>query len=230
MVEISLQGLVLSLLPLILVIYFYYKWANDKKEILYATFRMVFQLIIIGYILIYIFENDYIWLGLIVLGFMSLASSFITLRNSNDKSIKHLSIIFISIICSAFPLLLLTTQLVLNLDSFYEPRFDIPIAGMLLANSMNALSISIERFNKEIETKEFKIARNIAFKSSLIPQINSFLAVGLVSLPGMMTGQILSGIDPLIAVRYQIVIMSIILSSATFVNIIYYSLQIKNYK
>ena len=88
-----------------------------------------------------------------------------------------------------------------------------------------------KRFDKEISrNKTFEIARNSAFKSSLIPQINSLLAVGLVSLPGMMTGQILSGVDPLIAVRYQIMVMSTILSSAGISMIIYFILKERSIK
>ena len=100
---------------------------------------------------------------------------------------------------------------------------------MILANSMNVISLAIERFEKElIRNESFENARKIAFKSALIPQINSLLAVGLVSLPGMMTGQILSGVDPLIAVRYQIMIMSTILSSAGISLIIYFYLSKKS--
>ena len=90
-----------------------------------------------------------------------------------------------------------------------------PIAGMVYANSMNSISIAAARFEQEI-------------KISLIPKINSFLAVGLVSLLGMMTGQILSGIDPLVAVRYQIVIMAMIFGSAGISVILYLSFQNRN--
>jgi putative ABC transport system permease protein len=86
---------------------------------------------------------------------------------------------------------------------------------MIFANSMNTVSISAERFESEIrEKKSYDIARSSSYKASLIPIINSLFAVGLVSLPGMMSGQILSGVDPLIAVRYQIMVMLMILSSA----------------
>jgi putative ABC transport system permease protein len=86
--------------------------------------------------------------------------------------------------------------------------------------------LCIERFEKElIRNDSFEKSKAIAFKSAMIPQINSFLAVGLVTLPGMMTGQILSGIDPLIAVRYQIMIMSTILSSAGLSMMIYFALK-----
>jgi len=80
------------------------------------------------------------------------------------------------------------------------------------------------------KNKNFIQSRAISFKASMIPQINSLLAVGLVSLPGMMTGQILSGVDPLIAVRYQIMIMSVILSSSGISIIIYFLLKRKNYE
>ena len=132
---------------------------------------------------------------------------------------------------SSFLHLILIINFILDLDTFYEPKYVIPIAGMILANSMNVLSIAIERFEKEIARNEtFEIARNTAFKSALIPQINSLLAVGLVSLPGMMTGQILSGVDPLIAVRYQIMVMATILSSAGISMVIYFILKEKSIK
>jgi putative ABC transport system permease protein len=118
--------------------------------------------------------------------------------------------------------------MVLDLDSLYEPRYVIPIAGMIFANSMNVISLAIERFEKELSRNEkFKKAREISFKASMIPQINSLLAVGLVALPGMMTGQILSGVDPLIAVRYQIMIMIMAISSGGMATIFYYILKSK---
>jgi putative ABC transport system permease protein len=91
----------------------------------------------------------------------------------------------------------------------------IPLAGMIFANSMNSVSLAAERLNAEIGRQEtFEKARNIAYQASLIPIINSLFAVGLVSLPGMMTGQILSGVSPLIAVRYQIMVMAMIFGAS----------------
>ena len=86
---------------------------------------------------------------------------------------------------------------------------------MIFANAMNAVSISAERFESEISRDHSYLnARAASYKAALIPIVNALFAVGLVSLPGMMTGQILSGIDPLIAVRYQIMVMLMILGSA----------------
>jgi putative ABC transport system permease protein len=229
MKSISLINLLYSLIPLFLVGYFYYKWAGNKTEILYSTVRMIIQLLLVGYVLIYIFEEKNIYFGVIILAFMILISTWISLRNTEDKSFSHFSKIAFSLGLSGILHLVLIINFVLDFESFYEPRYVIPIAGMILANSMNVLSLAIERFDKELSRNEsFESARKISFKSALIPQINSLLAVGLVSLPGMMTGQILSGVDPLIAVRYQIMIMATILSSAGISLIIYFLINKRN--
>jgi len=91
----------------------------------------------------------------------------------------------------------------------------IPLAGMIFAASMTNISLALERLCAELENgAAFTKARDTAFRTSMIPVINSFFAVGLISLPGMMTGQILSGVSPLIAVRYQIMVMCMIFGAA----------------
>lgn len=114
------------------------------------------------------------------------------------------------------------TFLVLDLELWYEPRYIIPLAGMIFSSSMNALSLAGERFSSEFnKSSEYITSRNIAYGASLIPNLNAFFAVGLVSIPGMMTGQILSGVDPIIAVKYQIMVMFMVLSSSGLSSAIY---------
>lgn len=226
MKTIPLINLLYCLIPLAIVWFYYRKWTNNSVEIIYATVRMVLQLLIIGYLLVYIFEQKNSLIESLILLFMICVSALITIHNVKNKNIKTYSLIFTSIFISGLFHLILAIVFVLKIELFYKPQYVIPIAGMIFANCMNVLSIGIERFEKEFAREgEFESARSIAFKAALIPQINSFLAVGLVSLPGMMTGQILSGIDPLIAVRYQIMIMAIILSTAGITNIIYFTLK-----
>jgi len=111
--------------------------------------------------------------------------------------------------------LALITQGVLGLSPWYQPSYMIPLAGMIFAASMTNISLALERLYAElVNGVHFEQARDIAFRTSMIPVINSFFAVGLISLPGMMTGQILSGVSPLIAVRYQIMVMCMIFASA----------------
>ena len=228
METIPLINLFYSLFPLLIVGYFYYKYTNNKYEIFYSTLRMILQLLLIGYGLLFIFDNKNLGLGLFLVFFMLVVSCMIILRNTKNKSKEHYFTIFAASSLSSLSNLFIVLVFVLEIKS-YEPSIIIPIAGMIFANTMNSVSICIERFEKEIELNPFIKAREYAFKASLIPQINSLLAVGLVSLPGMMTGQILAGIDPLIAVRYQIMIMIMLLSTAGLSIIIYFAL-IKRYK
>ncbi|WP_417332272.1 ABC transporter permease [Halarcobacter sp.] len=227
MSTISFFNLSLSFIPLIFVWYFYYKWTKDKSDILVASIRMIIQLITIGYLLVFIFKSNDLKVGTFIVLFMIVVASWITLRNTSDKTFNHYFQIVLSVAIAGIINLILIIGFVLELENLYEPRYVIPLAGMIFANTMNALSLAVERFEKEIERSSFEEARQIAFKACMIPQINSLLAVGLVALPGMMTGQILSGIDPLIAVRYQIMIMAMTLSSAGISAVVYFLLKAK---
>lgn len=159
---------------------------------------------------------------------MLVAASVIALRPLEKKRKFIYLYAFISIAVGGIFTLVMVVFGVLDLNPWYEPRFLIPLAGMIFANAMNAVSISAERFENESEREySYTDARATSYKAALIPIINSLFAVGLVSLPGMMTGQILSGIDPLIAVRYQMMVMLMILGSAG-ISVAVYLLLMKN--
>jgi putative ABC transport system permease protein len=212
------------LLPLSLVGFFYFSWVGKKSEIALATLRMSVQLLVIGYVLTSLFTSNSMTLLMVLVVVMVISASLIVRRNIRHKDIKTFILILGAITLAGSLNLAWVLWGVLDLDNPLEPRFVIPLAGMIYANAMNAISLCAERYEKEKEHgQSHEKARAIAFKSSMMPQINSFLAVGFVSLPGMMTGQILSGIDPLIAVRYQIVVMAMILSSGAMSNILYLS-------
>jgi len=221
MYNISVINLIWLLLPVSFVAYFYFRWVGNKIEILYASARMLLQLLLVGYLLSYVFEAKTSYITVFIVVVMISVASMITLRNITHKNLDTYKRIFLSIFVGGSLNLFLVLYFVLELDSFENPRYIIPIAGMLYANCMNAVSLVAERFEKEREIYDYETARANSFKASLIPQINSFLAVGLVSLPGMMTGQILSGVDPIIAVRYQIMVMFMVLGSSGISTIIY---------
>jgi putative ABC transport system permease protein len=157
---------------------------------------------------------------------MVAVSAWIALRSIEEKSVKIYLKFFISIGLPGLVLLGLVTQLVLKMQTWFEPSLVIPIAGMIFANSMNTVSLAAERFESEFkQEKDYIKARRIALDASLIPQINSLFAVGLVALPGMMTGQILSGVDPIIAVRYQIMVMWMTFGSGGLASVLYLTLR-----
>ena len=211
---IPISALLLMLIPVAVVLWIQYKWALNYKEGLYAVSRMLGQLLIVGYFLGTIFNAERAWIIILILAVMVVASSWIALRTIADQRKQLFFNVLISLLIGGVMTLMLVTQVVLDFDPWYKPQYMIPLAGMIFANSMNSISLAAERYVEEIKRGVAKIeARNIAFRTAMIPITNSLFAVGLVSLPGMMTGQILSGVDPLIAVRYQIMVMAMIFAS-----------------
>jgi len=229
MYEISFFDLLWIFMPISLVYYIYQKWNKDKTTIPYALSRMVLQLVFIGYILTFIFETKNFYIILLTLSIMLIVASIIAMRPVESKNKNIYFVSFISIFIGSVITLSFVILGVLDLPLWYEPRFLIPLAGMIFANAMNSVSIAAERYNVEYQRdKDYFQARDIAYKASLIPNINSLFAVGLVSIPGMMTGQILSGISPLIAVKYQIMVMCMVISSSGISTAIYLKI-IKKY-
>ena len=209
-------------IPVGIVIYIFIRWSMGVSAILHGLARMLIQLILIGYALHYIFAANQPLIVLAILCFMLGAASIIALRPLSRKRKSLYLKTFAAISLGSILTLVIVTQGVLTLASWFEPRYIIPLAGMIFANSMNAVSIGAERFEVEYSReKNYESARAYAFRASLIPIINSLYAVGLVSLPGMMTGQILSGISPLIAARYQIMVMCMVLGSAGISSALY---------
>lgn len=213
--NILLLDLLWVMIPVAVVIVIYMRWTEDRSTLFYALFRMLIQLILIGYVLTYIFESKSPYLVVFILSVMLIAASMISLRPVQKRQKSLYLYAFISIAIGGIFTLIIVTTGVLDLSFWFEPRILVPLAGMIFANSMNAVSIAAERFESEMGRQVgYTDARATSYKAALIPIINALFAVGLVSLPGMMTGQILSGIDPLIAVRYQMMVMLMILGSA----------------
>ena len=225
MQTIPILNLLYMLFPLIIVAYFYYKWIGNSVEVPLATLRMVAQLILIGYVLNFLFANNSMWLGGLIILFMIAVSSLIALRNLENKNLRSYTILFVAIALGGSFNLGIVLTFTLDLKPLYRPEIVIPLAGMIYANAMNAVALGAERFDNEMKSSLYEDARKIAFKASMIPQINALLAVGLVSLPGMMTGQILSGVSPIVAVRYQIVVMAMVLGSSGISTILYLLMQ-----
>lgn len=211
MVEIGDVGLVLAFIPTIAVLLVMYVWVAGAGTGLYATIRMLVQLLLVGFVLIYIFESEQpVFIGLVVL-VMLLVASRIAIRPIPDSTRHTYLLALISISTSSLLTLALVTQAVIGVDPWFSPRYVVPLAGMIIAGAMNAVSLAGERMHVELSRgADYQDARRTAFKASVIPITNSLFAVGLVALPGMMTGQILSGVSPLIAVKYQIVVMNML--------------------
>jgi putative ABC transport system permease protein len=171
--------------------------------------RMLVQLFAIGYVLIYIFDSDNYWVIAGVLTIMIVVASWIAVRPLGGSRRQSWPNALVAIGITSIVILGIVTQVVIGVEPWFSPRYVVPLGGMVVTGAMNAVSLAAERFQSEIAREEpLPDARRSAFKTALIPITNMLFAVGLVSLPGMMTGQILSGVSPLIAAKYQIVVMA----------------------
>lgn len=220
--SIPLEHLLFALIPVLMVAWITFRWSLQVSEIGVAVLRMAIQLLLIGYVLSWLFERQHIGVLGVVLLVMSLASTWIALRKLGQARAQlFIKTLLVISLCSLFVLTIVVLG-VLSLLPGQNLRIVIPLAGMIFSTAMTAVGLAAERYYADRKNGlSYVEARNSAFNASLIPITNAMLAVGLVALPGMMTGQILSGVSPHIAVRYQIVVMCMIfgvagLSSAGF--------------
>ncbi len=188
-----------------------------------AAGRTIIQLLVVGYVLAAVFALRNPWLVLGVLGVMLVIAAIVA-RNRISQRIPHLlPLVGGSILVSTALTLLYTNLFVIQPAVWYEPQFLIPLAGIVLGNAMNGAALSGERLVSTLNASQLEIETHLslgatpqqavaqyrrdAIKAGLIPTLNTMMVVGIVTLPGIMTGQLLGGADPLVAAAYQMVIM-----------------------
>lgn len=205
---------------------------DREKEILLATTRMTIQLVLVGYLLTYIFkQNNYLFTILIISIMELFAIHNIYQRVTRTINYQLKKIVAFAMVLGTGASMLYFLLLIIGLDPWYDPQYFIPISGMLIGNSMTGISLGVERLIEGMRENKEKVRLalmlgatpkqasqrivNSAFNAAILPTINSMMGMGIIFLPGMMTGQILSGVAPLTAIEYQIAIMLGILGSVT---------------
>ncbi len=220
--NIPLGHLALAFIPPLIMVGIMFHWSLRGGNALYAMARMLGQLLLIGYLLTWIFNSASALVVVAVLSVMVLVSSWIALSSTGLNRRRLFRHALIAICAAGGSTLAIVGFGVLRLEPWYDPRFLVPLAGMIFSNAMNSVSLSAERVAAELRRgDDWLTARTTALNAGLIPMVNSLFAVGLVSLPGMMTGQILSGVSPLIAARYQIMVMCMIFGSGGLAAVIF---------
>ncbi|MBC2579349.1 ABC transporter permease [Clostridium sp. DJ247] len=231
---------------LILLLIVRAKGINREKEIIISSIRMSLQLILTGYILVYLFDNPnpiYTIIAIATMEVFSIYSIIKSIKFKVSKDIKRL--IATSMILGTLVSLLFFIFVVLNLKPWYDPRYLVPIVGMLIGNSMTGISLGVTRLVDGMNSQRYLVEAALmlgatpkmaskqivdnAFDSAILPTINSMVGMGIVFLPGMMTGQILSGTSPITAIEYQIAIMLGILGSVGLTVIIFVQLGYKTF-
>lgn len=201
-----------------------------EKDLLIGTIRTFAQLFILGYVLKFVFALSNFYLVMSVFSFMILFAAWTIHSRVKIKQVPFFFPVFISMLLSFSFVSYMVTAVIVNVKPWWEPRYFLPLGGMVIGNSMNAIAISVDRLLSELKSKRTEIEMKLclgadakeassdilrnAMQAGMIPTINSMMAVGMVFIPGMMTGQIISGSDPLTAIKYQIMVM-IMLSGST---------------
>jgi len=205
--------------------------AGQSKDLFWSGLRMFIQLLVVGYVLHLIFALETpLPVLLILIVMIGFAVQTIGAR-VKTKMPHFYRVVGTAILFGCGGMTFFFCSLVIGLEPWYDPRYLIPLAGMIIGNSMTGASLAVERLAAEFRERRDEIETGLclggsiqavsetavssAFRAALIPSVNAMAAMGLVFLPGMMTGQILSGTEPLIAVKYQIAIMCVITGSVS---------------
>jgi len=200
------------------------------RRIVVAALRTVLQLFAVGYVLTWVFAQNRAWSVVLALTVMTLVAGWAALGRV-ERRIPHAYVLSLGAIAlAAFVATAVVTQVALGIQPWYKPQYLIPLAGMVLGNSMNGISLTLDRLLAELSQRRDWIEERLclgaspweasrplvvtALRAGMMPILNTMTVVGIVSLPGLMTGQILAGADPLQAVIYQI-IMIFMLCAAT---------------
>jgi len=231
---------------LILFIIVKIKGIPREKEILMGSIRMTLQLVLVGYLLAYVFENSHVISTVVIIIVMEIFAIInIFQRVRKELSVDLKKVIALSLVIGTLVGQFYFVLVVLGLSPWYEPRYFITIAGMMIGNSMTGIALGVDRLVDGMYSKKHllegalmlgatpqmacKDIVNNSFDAAILPTLNSMVGMGIVFLPGMMTGQILSGISPLIAIEYQIAIMLGIVGCVSLTVFIFVQLAYKTF-
>jgi putative ABC transport system permease protein len=196
------------------------------RRLLVAAFRTVVQLLLVGLVLEWIFAVGQWYAVLAMVMFMTAVAAVAAVRRTDRRYRGVWLDSLVSMWASSWLIAAVAFLGIIEPDPWYLPQYAIPLTGMILGNTLNGISLGLDRFGDELDGKRDQVETLLALgatrweaaraplqqsiRTGMIPTINSMMVVGLVSLPGMMTGQLLAGANPIQAVMYQIVIMFLI--------------------
>lgn len=200
-----------------------------EKDLLIGGLRAAIQLTALGYILNILFSIDMFIAVMAVFLFMVFFATTIIKKQVGAQIIGFFGSTLLSNIIAYSFVSIFVTAFIIEAKPWWKAQYFLPLGGMVIGNSMTALSLCLERYFDEFKTKKSLIemmtslgatkaeASHFIFKKALktgmIPSINSLMGVGVVFIPGMMSGQVLAGVNPIEAVKYQIVVMFMIVAS-----------------
>lgn len=223
-----------SLLVLALAASSLYNRLGIGRNLLVAALRAGIQLALVGLVLEALFASAQLyWVVLVAMIMLLVAGREVVARQRRRlHGLWGFGIGTGSLFVSSFAVAVLTLTVIIGPSPWYTPRYAIPLLGMMLGNAMTGVALSLDRLNDTVWRQRAVIenrlmlgqswrealedVRKEAMRSGMMPSVNAMSVAGIVSLPGMMTGQILAGSPPAVAVKYQILIMFTIAAGTGF--------------
>ncbi len=234
---ISLSPLDLALASTLVMLLAAISWRMHfgiERRLLVSALRTTIQLSLIGFVLKVLFENaTLLWVGLMAMVMLMVAGREVMARQERRfAGLWGYGVGTLSMFISAFTVTVLALVILIQPAPWYLPQYAIPLLGMLLGNTMNGIALGLDRLTTtawqqrqviegrlmlgQAASTAISDIRRESMRVGLVPIVNAMAAAGVISLPGMMTGQILAGSPPLEAVKYQILIMFLIASGTGF--------------
>lgn len=210
----------------------FYLRLGMERMLLVAAVRTVLQLLLIGFVLQWVFAGNQWYLSLLLIVTMTTVAGI----TASDRVKFHYPGMrlhgMLAIWLSAWLVTGFAVFGIMRLQPWYLPQYLVPLLGMILGNSLNGICLALDRMGSEVTFRKTELESQLALganrweaahphivaaiRTGMVPMLNTMSVVGLVSLPGMMTGQLLAGVDPLNAVKYQIVVMFLIAATTMF--------------
>lgn len=195
---------------------------SQTKLLLIASVQMTIQLTLAGFILTYIFEHPHPAFTVIYIALMIAFAIHRVISKNKSLNNRFKGYIAAILSLSGISIIVFFVVLVVN-ENIFNPQYAIPLSGMIFGNVMTGLNLGLKTFRESLDAERNKLEALLNFgaapgdilrpfaarslETALLPTLNSMVGMGIVSLPGMMTGQILSGTLPTTAILYQIAIM-----------------------
>jgi len=216
-----------------------------ERDLLVGTVRTIVQLYLVGFILASVFAAaQWYWVVLVLVAMMGVATQAAVSRLKKPIPGRY-EIAMVAIAVSTTLTLAWVIGVVVRVHPWYEPQYVIPIAGMILGNAMTSAALAGDRLQADLRTRKEEIEAMLALgfsggdavrpmvrsavRAAMIPTVSGMMTVGLVQLPGMMTGQILAGASPLLAIKYQIVVVFMLAVATSVASLLFVRLAISRY-
>ncbi|PLX22449.1 MAG: iron export ABC transporter permease subunit FetB [Ignavibacteria bacterium] len=200
-----------------------------ERDLLWGTLRSVAQLALLAFVLVYVFRIEQWYLVVAIYLMMILFAATIIRGRIKRTNATYVLPTFLSMALSYVLISYVVVGVIVRADPWFLPMYFIPIGGMIIGNSMNAIAIALDRLFSDLLARRAQVELRLclgatsreasheivreAVRAGMIPSINAMMGVGIVFIPGMMTGQILAGSDPIVAVKYQIMVMLMLVGS-----------------